>query len=61
MLDRVYLWRDKLGRLALGTKSVAYWMTVENFDFRPNICHKGKGNGVRNRGGKQVTTVAGRQ
>jgi len=31
-------------------------MTVGNFDFGPNIC-KGKGNGVGNRGGKQVMAV----
>jgi len=31
---------------------------LRSFDFRPNTCHKGKGNGVGNRGeGKQVTTV----
>jgi len=31
---------------------------VKNFDFGPNICHKGKGDGIDNRGGKkQVKTV----
>ena len=44
-------------RLALGTKEVECWMTVENFDFKPNTCHKGKGDGVGNRRGrKQIMT-----
>ena len=32
-------------------------MTVENFNFGPNTCHKGKGDGISNRERKQVTTV----
>jgi len=58
MLDRIYpiVWQD--GRIASGTKSVAYWMIVKNFDFGANTFHKGKRDGVSNRGGKkQVTTV----
>jgi len=48
-----------VGSLALGTKSVACWVTMENFDFGTNICHKGKGDGVGNRRGRKQVTIVG--
>jgi len=36
---------------------VACWITLENFDFGPNICHKGKNDGVENRGGRKRSAI----
>jgi len=30
---------------------------MENFDFGPNTCHKGKGDGVNNRVRKKQVTI----
>ena len=38
---------------------MACWMTVENFDFGPNTCHKKKEDGVSNKGGRKQVAMVG--